>query len=119
MGKACVSWWTWPSGNGNLPPVRVEDGRLMARRTFDVIDVSAILMHWRTGRSKYEMAASLRVDPKTLRKYIAPSVAAGIVPGGPAKPAEERAERVREWCPQPADPRRRAGTRPARGEHHP
>jgi len=32
---------------------------LMARRTFDVIDVTEILMHWHAGRSKNEMAASL------------------------------------------------------------
>jgi len=38
----------------------------MARRSFDVIDVSEILMHWHAGRSKNEMAESL-VDRKTLR----------------------------------------------------
>ena len=54
----------------------------MARRTFDVIDVTEILMHWHAGRSKNEMAESLGVDRKTLRKYIAPAEAAGIVPGG-------------------------------------
>ena len=31
----------------------------MARRTFDVIDVTEILMHWHAGRSKNEMAQSL------------------------------------------------------------
>ncbi len=45
----------------------------MARRTFDVIDVTEILMHWHAGRSKSEMAESLGVDRKTLRKYIAPA----------------------------------------------
>ena len=48
----------------------------MARRTFDVTE---ILMHWHAGRSKNEMAESLGVDRKTLRKYIAPAVQAGIV----------------------------------------
>ena len=38
----------------------------MARRTFDVIDVTEILMHWHAGRSKNEMAESLGVDRKTL-----------------------------------------------------
>src|SRR5215469_11769576 len=118
MGTACVSWWTWPSGNGNLPPVRDEGGRLMARRTFEVIDVSEILMHWHAGRSKNEMADSLGVDRKTLRKYIAPAVAAGIVPGGPGKTAEEWACLVREWFPQLADTRLRQVTWPAIGEHH-
>jgi len=90
----------------------------MARRTFEVIDVSEILMHWHAGRSKNEMADSLGVDRKTLRKYIAPAVAAGIVPGGPGKTAEEWACLVREWFPQLADTRLRQVTWPAIGEHH-
>jgi hypothetical protein len=81
----------------------------MARRTFDVIDVTEILMHWHAGRSKNEMAESLGVDRKTLRKYIAPAEAAGITPGGPAKSEEEWAELVRGWFPQLADTRVAAG----------
>src|SRR5580658_8905947 len=96
----CVSGWTWPSRRSNLPPVRDEGGRPMARRTFDVIDVTEILMHWYAGRSKNEMAESLGVDRKTLRKYIAPAEAAGISPGGAPKTAEEWAGLVREWFPQ-------------------
>ena len=49
----------------------------MARRTFDVIDVTEILVHWHAGRSLNEMSQSLGVDRKTIRKYIAPAVAAG------------------------------------------
>jgi hypothetical protein len=90
----------------------------MARRTFEVIDVTEILMHWHAGRSKNEMAESLGVDRKTLRKYIAPAEAAGIVPGGPAMSAEEWAELVRGWFPQLADTRLRQVTWPAIGEHH-
>ena len=85
----------------------------MARRTFDVIDVTEILMHWHAGRSKNEMAESLGVDRKTLRKYIAPAEAAGIVPGGPAKTEEEWAELVRGWFPELADTRLRQVTWPA------
>jgi hypothetical protein len=40
-----------------------------------VIDVTEILMHWHADRSKNEMAASLGVDRKTLRKYMAVTVA--------------------------------------------
>ena len=47
-----------------------------------MIDVTDILMHWHAGRSKNEMAESLGVDRKTLRKYIAPAEAAGITAGG-------------------------------------
>jgi hypothetical protein len=90
----------------------------MARRTFDVIDVTEILIHWHAGRSKSEMAASLGVDRKTLRKYIAPAEAAGIVPGGPAKSEQQWAGLVREWFPELADTRLRQVTWPAIGEHH-
>src|SRR5215472_5740496 len=114
----CVSGWTWPSRRSNLPPVRDQDGRPMARRTFDVIDVTEILMHWHAGRSKNQMAQSLGVDRKTLRKYIAPAEAAGIVPGGCAKSEEECAELVRGWFPQLADTRLRQVTWPAIGVHH-
>jgi hypothetical protein len=68
MGMRCVSWWTWLSRRCNLPPVRDEGGRPTARRTFDVIDVTEILMHWHAGRSKNEMAISLGVDRKTLHR---------------------------------------------------
>ncbi len=54
----------------------------MARRTFDVIDVTEILVHWHAGRSLNEMSQSLGVDRKTIRKYVAPAVAAGVLPGG-------------------------------------
>src|ERR1039457_5058204 len=57
----------------------------MARRTFDVIDVAEILVHWHAGRTLSEMAGSLGVDRTTLRKYVAPAVAAGIGPGGARK----------------------------------
>ena len=83
-----------------------------------MIDVTEILTHWHAGRSKNEMAESLGVDRKTLRKYIAPAEAAGIVPGGPAKSEEEWAELVRGWFPQLADTRLRQVTWPAISEHH-
>ena len=59
-----------------------------------MIDVTEILMHWHAGRSKSEMAESLGVDRKTLRKYIAPAEAAGIMPGGPARASRSG----RSWC---------------------
>ena len=60
----------------------------MARRTFDVIDVAEILVHRHAGRSLNEMSQSLGRGPKTLRKRVAPAVAAGIAPGrGCEKPA--------------------------------
>ena len=37
-----------------------------------MIDVTEILVHWHAGRSLNEMSASLGVDRKTIRKYVAP-----------------------------------------------
>jgi hypothetical protein len=90
----------------------------MARRTFDLVDVIGILQQWYVGRSLREMSASLDVDRKTLRKYIAPATEAGIAPGGGAKSREEWAELVRGWFPALADTRLRQVTWPAIGEHH-
>ena len=83
-----------------------------------MIDVAEILVHWHAGRSLTEMAGSLGVDRKTLRKYVAPAVAAGIAPGGPAKSEDEWHELVREWFPELADTRLRQVTWPAIAEHH-
>ena len=83
-----------------------------------MIDVAEILVHWHAGRSLSEMAGSLGVDRKTLRKYVAPAVAAGIAPGGPAKSEGEWHELVREWFPELADTRLRQVTWPAIAEHH-
>ena len=44
----------------------------MARRTFDAIDVTEILVYLHAGRSKTERAASLGMDRKTLRKFNRP-----------------------------------------------
>jgi transposase len=90
----------------------------MARRTFDVIDVTEVLVHWHAGRSLSGMSQSLGVDRKTIRKYVAPAIAAGIVPGGPAKSEAEWAGLVREWFPGLADTRLRQVTWPAISEHH-
>jgi hypothetical protein len=39
----------------------------MARRTFDVVDIIEILVHWHAGRNNSEIAQSLNVDRKTAR----------------------------------------------------
>ena len=83
-----------------------------------MIDVTEILVHWHAGRSLNEMSQSLGVDRKTIRKYVAPAVAAGIVPGGPAKSEAEWAGLAREWFPELADTRLRQVTWPAIAEHH-
>lgn len=75
----------------------------MARRTFEVIDVTEILMHWYAGRPKVEVARSLGVDPKTVRRYVAAAEGAGVVPGGPPLSEEAWRSRVREWFPALTD----------------
>ena len=48
-----------------------------------MIDVVEILQHWHAGRPKAVVASSVGVDRGTVRKYVAPAEAAGLVPGGP------------------------------------
>src|SRR5260370_8851684 len=111
MCMACVLGWTWPSGKRKLP--RLKRGRgPMARRSFDVVDVTEILIHWHAGRSKSEMAQSLDVDRRTISKYVAPAGAAGESPGGAPGSAGRWAELVPEWFPEPADTTLRQAARP-------
>ncbi|BCB73693.1 hypothetical protein GCM10022251_82680 [Phytohabitans flavus] len=90
----------------------------MARRTFDVVDVTEIFIHWYAGRSISEVGTSLGVDRKTIRKYLAPAVAAGFVPGGPAMSQQDWAALVTRWFPQLADTRLRQVTWPQIAKHH-
>jgi len=46
----------------------------MATRRFDVPNVTEILVHWDAGRSQSEIATSLGLDRKTVKKYLAPGV---------------------------------------------
>lgn len=68
-----------PKAPGSLPSSEVEP--TVPRRTFDVIEIVEILTHWYAGRSQHELAASLGVDRKTLRKYTAATIAARLEPG--------------------------------------
>jgi transposase len=84
----------------------------MARRAFDVVDVVEILQHWHAGRPKLVIAGSLGLDPKTVRKHVAPAEAAGLAPGGPPLGRAEWAELVRTWFPGLVDARARSLTHP-------
>ncbi|HEX9890990.1 MAG TPA: IS21 family transposase [Actinomycetota bacterium] len=90
----------------------------MARRSFEVIDVTEILTHWYAGRPKAEVARSLGVDRKTVRKYIAAAEAAGLVPGGPPIAPEEWAARARLWFPELLVPELRQPTFAEIDRHH-
>ena len=75
-----------------------------------MIDITEILIHWYAGRSQYELADSLGVDRKTIRKYLAPALAAGMAPGGQPVSEARWAALVREWFPQLTDTRLRQVT---------
>ena len=55
-----------------------------------------ILIHWYAGRSQNELAASLGVDRKTMRKYTGPGGAAGIDAG---RAADGRGGLAQRWRP--------------------
>jgi transposase len=75
----------------------------MARRTFTVVDIIEIYVHWYAGRSKSQVGASLGVDRKTVRKYLAPAEAAGIAPGGPPMGEADWAKLIKTWFPGQAE----------------
>jgi hypothetical protein len=68
-----------------------------------VIDVVEVLVHWHAGRRIGELASSLGIDPKTVRKYTAPAIAAGISPGGPSLSKDAWSALVEEWFPELVD----------------
>lgn len=75
-------------------------------------DVTEILVHWYAGRSQSEVATSLGVDRKTIKKYLAPAIEAGISPGGPAMTVADWAELTGKWFPAVTDTRLRQTTWP-------
>ncbi|MFI6056516.1 IS21 family transposase [Streptomyces violascens] len=72
-----------------------------------MVDITEIYVHWYAGRSKSELAESLGVDRKTITKYLAPAIAAGITPGGAPMAEADRSGLIKGWFPQPADKRLR------------
>ena len=74
----------------------------MARRSFDVVNVTEMLVHWDAGRSQSEIATSLGVDRKTVKKYLTPVLAGGWEPGS-GRTQSEWSVLVRDWFPQLAD----------------
>ena len=89
----------------------------MSRRTLDVVDLVELFVHWEAGRSQVQISESLGLDRKTVRKYLAPAVADGLVPGGVAVGEGVWAERIAGWFPQVADGRLRQVTWPALEAH--
>lgn len=77
-----------------------------------MIDVVEILQHWHAGRPKTVVAASVGVDVKTVRKYVAPAETAGMAPGGPALGRAEWAALVQGWFPELVDAQARSTSFP-------
>jgi transposase len=89
----------------------------LPRRQIEVIDVVEVLQHWQAGRPKSVLASSLGIDPKTVRKYVAPAEAVGLAPGGPPLSRAEWAELVRGWFPELVDAKARSLTWPVIDAH--
>jgi hypothetical protein len=51
------------------------------------------------GPAEVEVARSLGVDVKTVRRYLAPAEAAGMRPGGPLVAEEQWRALARQWFP--------------------
>jgi hypothetical protein len=83
-----------------------------------MIDVIEVLEHWYAGRPKAVVADSLGVDRKTVRKYTARALAAGLVPGGPPLGVERWQELVREWFPELVVPELRRASFAECAAHH-
>ncbi|GAA1238038.1 IS21 family transposase [Streptomyces rhizosphaericus] len=65
-----------------------------------MVDIVEIYVHWYAGRSKSQVSASLGVDRKTIRKYLAPAEKAGITPGGPPMSEADWAKLLKSWFPE-------------------
>lgn len=88
------------------------------RRTFTVVDIVEIMIHWYAGRSQAQICRSLGVDRKTMRKYTKAAIDAGLVPGGPAITEEEWRAKVRTWFPVLYDTRLSRPSWPEIARHH-
>jgi hypothetical protein len=64
-----------------------------------------------------ELCASLGVDPKTVRKYVAPAKEAGLEPGGPPLTTEQWSALVADWFPAMVDRSLRQTSWPAIEPH--
>ena len=84
-----------------------------------MIDVVEILQHWHAGRPKLVLSASLGVDVKTVRKYVAAAEAEGIRPGdGLVLDRAGWAAKVAVWFPGLIDARARSSTWPLLEAQH-
>ena len=74
-------------------------------------DFVEMFRHWNAGRSQVQIHQALNIDRKTIRKYLAPALAEGLVPC-PDELFDEPVWRARieRWFPELVDPAVRALT---------
>src|SRR6476646_5061399 len=85
----------------------------MGRKSCAVVDLIELFAQWEAGRSQVQISESLGWDRKTIRKYLAPAIAEGLVPGGPPAGEAVWARRITAWFPRLSDDRSRKVTWPA------
>ncbi|CAG7632589.1 hypothetical protein E143388_07415 [Rhodococcus opacus] len=82
-------------------------------------DLMELFRHWHAGRFQVQISTALGIDRKTIRKYLAPALAAGLSPGEGGKFDEALwRELISGWFPEVGDPAARAVTWPAIAAHH-
>ena len=82
-----------------------------------MLDLVELFTHWHAGRSQVQLSASLGIDRKTIRKYLAAAIADGLEPGGEPLSAEQWAELIGGWFPELSDPAARSSTWPLIAPH--
>ena len=82
-------------------------GLQVGRRTLTVVDVAEIFVRWHAGQSQGEIATGLRLDRKTVRKYLQPAQIKRLHPGRVSLSREDWTALARIWFPEVADARLR------------
>lgn len=82
-----------------------------------MVNIVEIYVHWYAGRSKNQLATSLGVDRKTIRKYVTSAEAAGMAPGGPPMSEADWAKLIKSGFPELGSWRLKQLTWPEIEEH--
>jgi hypothetical protein len=82
----------------------IEVRRIMGRRTFTTTQIVEMLRGWHNGHTVTEIAATVGVDRKTVRKYVQCATDAGIRPGIGEVTSTEWRELVHRHYPEIENP---------------
>ena len=85
----------------------------MTRRTFEVIDIVEVLVHWHAGRKKAEVAEEPRGRPRHRQQVRRPRRGRGLLPGADQPRLEQWGALVAGWFPELVDPTARSRTHDA------